>query len=456
MAKLKRYAYPILIGLTVMTYGCQTTTHAEAKLQAHGRWNQMRGRVKQGLAEQQFEARLFEDAIVTITEAISLDPHQPDAYALLTRANLELGKPASAQTALDAARHAGIDSADLIYLHGVILEQRGYIQTAHARYTQARKLEPKNVDFLVAEVECLVALDRAPEAFELLEENADRLDDDGTVMALAAHVATQLGDVDGAIRWYRRALIAQSGRGQGWETRAVSTLSSRLPSDFSEDRINGTPATAGCRLIREELGRLLVDQRRCAEAVGVLTPLTHPEVDTDANGVTRRALATCHLLLGDPASARSVLLEYAGTHLDDTLAQLLLAKAAIATGDLVTALRAVDAVQQREPARPELWLVRATVNWSRGRFTAAASDLHDVLQNDPDDVDAHCLLAEVLRAQKRVDAARTHFQRALKIEPDCAWAAAGLESLRKVLPTPEPASPKLTSAESEAVPADSR
>jgi len=456
MAKLRRYTYPILIGLTVMTYGCQTTSHAEAKLQAQERWNQMRGRVKHGLAEQQFEAGLFEDAIVTVTEAISLDPYQPDAYALLARANLELGKPASAQRALDAARGAGLESADLTYLHGVILEQRGHIEAAHARYAVARKLDPRNVDFLVAEVECLVALDRVPEALELLNGNVDRLDDDGTVMALAAHVATELGDVDAAIRWYRRALITQSGRGEGWETYAPSTPPSHLSPGMSEAARDAVSATVDCRLIREELGRLLADQGRCVEAVDVLTPLTHSAADVGANGVTRRALATCHLLLDDPASARSVLLEYAGTHRDDTLAQLLVAKAAIATGDLVTALRAVHAAEEREPDRPELWLVRATVNWKRGRFAAAATDLRDVLQNDPDDVDAHCLLAEVLRTQKHTDAARSHFHKALKIEPECAWAAAGLKSLHNVAPESQPASPKLTSAESEAVPADPR
>jgi hypothetical protein len=38
-------------------------------------------------------------------------------------------------------------------------------------------------------------------------------------------------------------------------------------------------------------------------------------------------------------------------------------------------------------------------------------------------------LAEVLLAQERREAARRHFHRARQIDPHCAWAGAGLESL---------------------------
>ena len=125
----------------------------------------------------------------------------------------------------------------------------------------------------------------------------------------------------------------------------------------------------------------------------------------------------------------------------------MLAKAAIATNDVVTALRAVHQVESREPHRPELWLVRAAVQWKRGNLASAASDLYDVLQNNPHDVEAHCLLAEVLNAQGRAVAAGTHFARAQKIDPSFEWAAEGLKSLRRAQrrDTEEP-SARLTSA----------
>ncbi|UCC32497.1 MAG: tetratricopeptide repeat protein [Phycisphaerales bacterium] len=392
-----RNAQLVLISLAVMTTACSTLTHSDARQQGRQRWNQVRGRVKCQLAEQQYQAGLFEDAMRTITESLALDPNQVDAYALLARANLELGKPASAQRVLDAAQRVGVTSADLIYLQGVILEQRDDVQAAIEEYAQARALDPNNVDYLVAQAECLVALNRPAAAFELLDEHADRFDDEGTVSTLAAHIAALLGNVEEASKRYERALVTYEGS----------------------------------RLIAEELGRLLVRARRYEQALAVLGPLAaKSNGNGEGDGAVRRALATCYLATGDSASAKHVLSDYAASHPDDTLAQLLLAKAAIATNDALTALRAVDLAQQHEPDRPELWFVRAAVRWKRGNLVAAASDLYDVLQNNPEDVEANCLLAEVLRGQGQLTAARTYFERALELDPACAWAAEGLKSLR--------------------------
>lgn len=440
---LTRCAYAVALGLALMTMSCRTMGHSDAKLEAQQRWNHMRARVKQGLATQQFEGGLFDETVHTLIESMALDANQADAYALLARANLELGKLASAQRALATAEGLGISSAELIYLQGVILEQRGQLEAAAARYAEARRLSPDSVDFLIAEAESLVTLGSPAAALGLLDEHADRLDDDGTIPALAAHISALLGDTDGAVRRYRQALVAHQGVTVSARAHAGARIPSRTASQWSEIGTLSPDAV----LIAAELGRLLVRGGRYEEALSVLRPLVDAEADIEPGGAVRRALASCHLALGDPTSARRVLSEYAPAHPADAHAQLLLAKAAIAIGDIITALRAVDLVRQREPDRPELWLLRATVNWKRGRLGAAASDLYDFLQNNPDDVDAHCLLAEVLRAQQRVEAARTHFERALQINPDFRWAIAGLKALNRVRrAAPDPPSAKLTAA----------
>ena len=110
-------------------------------------------------------------------------------------------------------------------------------------------------------------------------------------------------------------------------------------------------------------------------------------------------------------------------------------------------MRAVNAAHQREPHKSEVQLMRAVVQWKRRDFGGAAGSLFNLLSNNPEDVEAHCLLAEVLSARDQVEAARGHFEQALKIAPNCAWAAAGLNSLPKETPpTPQPPTTKLTSA----------
>ena len=129
------------------------------------------------------------------------------------------------------------------------------------------------------------------------------------------------------------------------------------------------------RLVAQELGMLLVRAGRYEEALAVLSPVVESAAAPESCGATRRALAICHLAMGDPTSAKLVLRDYARQHPKDTLAQLLLAKSALATGDTLTALRAVDLVEQREPDHPELWLVRAALRWKRGDLAGAATDL---------------------------------------------------------------------------------
>lgn len=403
----------VIIAATVLGTGCATVPMSEATDQAHQRWDRMRGRVQLQLAEQEFRAGLFDDAAKTALESIALDPTSPGPYVVAVMAQLERGKPASAQELLAEADRMEVASTELSYLTGVLLEQRGELADALALYRRARTLQPKSVDYLVAEAECLVALGRSAEALALLDESVDGVDERGTVHALAAHIAALNHSTKEALRRYGKAVAAG----------------------------------ANDRVIAEEMGRLLVEAHRWEEALAVLEPLDVESDDAGTNGAVRKALAKCHLALGDGLSAKRLLKDFALRHPADAPAQLLLAKASLAAGDIVTALRAIDAARQYAPDWPEVWFVRAAIHWKRGSFPSAASDLFDVLANDPRDIEAHCLLAEVLGAQKHIEAAKEHFHRALELDPECAWAAAGLKALTRADATvPSSAESRLTAA----------
>jgi len=133
--------------------GCQTLHHDKDKQEAQQHWQEVRGRFKYQLARQQYEGGLFSDAVITATEAISLDPKEANAYAVLARANLELGQPAAATAALDAAEQSGLTTSALTYMRGVIFEQRGDLTAALDRYRQARSHDPFEVDYFLAEIE---------------------------------------------------------------------------------------------------------------------------------------------------------------------------------------------------------------------------------------------------------------------------------------------------------------
>ena len=385
----------VSIGLALFLSACRMNQHAADKHHAEQRWNEVRGRVKYQLAFQQYSNGRFEDAAGTIAEALSLEPARADSYAMLAKCHLEMDRPASAQKALDMAERRGAESADLHYMQGVLLERRDRLTEAIQEYAKAQSLDHSKIDYLIALVESLVSEGHIPKATSVLEENASRVDDDGSLAVLSAYIALMTDQVEVAAAHLRSALA------------------------------HGTKSD----LVRLELGRNLVGMHRCREALPLLRPLLDRFDETELDGVLRRAAAVCHIDEGEPGEAKRILSGYAKRHPHDAAAQLLLAKAAIAGGDSMTALAAVTRAEQESPHHPEVLFVRAVIHWKRGESDAAARLLDAIIDQSPEDVDAHCLLAEVRLLQDHRDSARDHFERALRIDPACAWAEAALRTI---------------------------
>ena len=392
---MKNISY--LIILLMLASGCQTLTHKQATTNAQKRWGAVRASMKFRLAKQHYDSGLLQDAAATAIEALALDPSIAGAYVVLAQAQFQLGKTMSALQTLDIADEAGLDSAALNYVRGIILEDRGKSEEALDAFGRARLRDPENIDYLVAQVECLVILGRMDKALRIVEQADDRLSSDGSLSALAAHIKAANGEDEAATPLYRDAL-----------------------------RSNGVS-----RVVAEELGVRLARSGQCEESLAVLTPIVSSTPIDEVGGFVLRSLASCHLSLGDATSARRLIETYAASHASDALAQVLLAKAALADGDYLTALTSVDRARLADPYHPEILLIRATIQWRRRRYESAAADLYDLLADQGEDADIHCLLGEVLSATGRLDAAHDQFEQALLLDPESLWANAGLEALAK-------------------------
>lgn len=378
-----------------MVTACQSTPHATDKKNAERRWSEVRGRVKHQLAVQQYEGGLFEEARETITEALGLDPTRTASYVLLARSSLELNKPASAQRAIQLARHAGLQSPALNYLQGVLYEQRNELDEATAQYEIAHAGDPAQLDYLIAYVESLATAGETERARTVLGKGAGQVDDDGSVAVLSAYLALLAGKTDEATAHLQVAA-------------ALATKSDVVVLD---------------------LGRLLTRGGRYREAIAVLQPLLDQPGEVPMESTLRRVLAECHLNQGDARRAKEALADYAPYHVEDVAAQVLLAKASIADGDIVTALTAVTAAEKLHARHPEVRLVRAILLWKRGDLQSAESMLRELVQDSPTDADLHCLLAEVFLDQHETDAARASLRQALEIDPNLEWANAALARL---------------------------
>lgn len=387
--RMTKHASTIIAACLALALGaCQNKSHQAAKQDAQEHWGRVRAGVKLQLARQQFASASFEASVVTSSEVLGLDPAQTEAYLLLARSYLELGRLPEASNALDAAEQRKLSSPALTYTRGVLMERKDRWDEALPFYQAARAQDPAQIDYLIAEAECLVALHRVDEAVALVEEQRDHFGFDPSLSMLSGHLSMMTGDRDAAVKWYGQAATA-------------------LPDSADAAEAYGLALFAG---------------RRYMEAAAVLRPLVEKDQASSAGGAVFRALAACEMQAGRPEPARQLLLGHTERFPSDGEALLLLAKASLMTDDEMTALRCVHQVQQLDPGNAEAWLVRATLQFKRRDLTAAEASLGHVLARRPDDVDALCMLGEVQSAQGHGDAARLRFRRALEIDPQCAWA----------------------------------
>lgn len=386
--------------LILPAVGCQALKQRPAEQKAEERWNTVRARMKLQLAAQQADRGQFEESIAGATEAIALDPNNSEAYVLAAKAHLEFGRLASAEQIITAAAARNLNSPDLIYLNGVLLEQRGQLDAAVQCFGQALALGPAKLDYLIAEAECLVALARPEEALALLETKAHAFDDDAGLPTLAGRTALLLDRHDDAVRWFRQALT-------------------RNPASPSVSR---------------ELGLLLARMSRCREAIPILEPLTRNETEQAASGSVHRALAACYLVLDDPASAIATLAPYLDQHPVDASGQLLAAQAALATGDLLGVARYLHLAEKHGAAPAVVAFLRGVLASRQGDYRMAAEHLDRVLALDPSDSDAACLLGDALHVVGDLSGAVDAYSRALHAAPGSRWAEAGLARVRPIAP----------------------
>ena len=336
---------------------------------AQQHWDQVRGRMKYQLARQQYDAGRPEEAARTVQEAIAMDPEFPPGYVLMTRCCLETGDLKAASATLATARDRQLQSAGLAYLQGVLSELEHDHDTALAAFQAARKLDPAQVDFIVAEAECLVAMDRAEQALQVLEAYRETDDANGTLDSLRARIAVLSGDIEMADPAYRTAVRKSD---DPW-----------LTFDYSV---------------------FLLQRGRLEEARSLLEPLVVRLPEGFPEGPVVRALARCRLALGDVIPAVRELGEYLRKSPEDTEAQLLMATASVAGRKHSLALRACHVVLQQDPENTEALMLETIVHLRESRLQAADETLSHVLRINPKDEVARQTYAAV---QRRIRPDRT-------------------------------------------------
>ncbi len=391
---IQNIALLIGIGLAAATIGGCSLSHQQRREKAENHWNEVRGKIKLQLARQQYEHGLVDESVGYLEEALGWDTNNVDAFMLLAECRLAQGRIQAAQRAIEQAYELDSQNAKVLSVRGMVAERTKRFADALQDYRAARAIDDTEVSYLIAEAECLVAMDKSQEALGLLETTKLYYDNNPSLLALSGEIALRLGDREAAEQAFRAVLAAG----------------------------HYTP------VIAEEYALLAVRSHRFSEALTVLQPLFEKHGDQMAPSVVR-AVAKCMLELNRPEGVKMTLREVLKKNPDDYAAWILLAKAGIKSNDMSTARRGAGNAERLSPNDPQTLLIVAYVKMREKNYAMASRALNKLVAQNDRDVLAHCLLGLVSLKTEDLVAARESYERALAIDPDCHWARTALKRL---------------------------
>jgi len=377
------------------------STDRREEAQAH--WNNIRGGVKTQMAEEHLKAGRLAEAERALEEALAVSPSAPQVYVLATRLRLEQGRLAEAKQAIRRAAALTSDDAEVPYLRGRIAEHYGELETAAEHYAHALQLAPNNADYLIAEAEALVGLDRPIEALALLEPRTADFEQDAEIQRLAARVSRLIGLRGPAVEHAQAAV--------------------RIT--------NSSPMTVA------ELGEMLSWAERYDEAIDVLSAMlesakqdsSKDEAAPPTISPASHCLARCYLETKQPGEAMRVLRRVVHRGEASALTWHLSARAALAMGNVDEAAQALAKRGAIGPRDAGELLFSALVSLRRGRADEALATAKQAVALNEQDAVAQCMVGEAAAAAGKTDEAREAYETALMLAPEMPAALNRLDAI---------------------------
>jgi len=191
--------------------GCES--HATQKKAAADRWDKATSRMKLPLAERQYKSGSYQQATETVRQCLKADPDNPQVQLLYGKILLASGRRSKASEQFELALKSDKKLAEGWYWMGVVAEESRDYDRACEHYIEASLLEPSNVDYILAVVDVLVALNKSEQAVKLLNAKMKALPHNVSLKVAAADLVLREGDTKRAIRLYERValLVDDSG-----------------------------------------------------------------------------------------------------------------------------------------------------------------------------------------------------------------------------------------------------
>lgn len=379
-------AFLLLLGV----FGCQPQSKTPTSRElANQEWNSARARVLISLANEQYKSGSFEKCRKTIAEAIKLSENDPALHILIAKLDIEQGQFESAERELAMVRKLAPNEAEAWYLSGVIYQRWRKPDLAREYYSEASARSPAELAYVLAEAEMLVALDRSPDALELLLKKIAYFEHSGAIRDAAAQLLMQSDRISDAIAVFREAVI------------------------LSED----DPG------IRRRLAMALFVHHEYADCASILSRLLDDPACA-GRGELLLALGRCQLQLNQPRDARDTLTRLSQLQPNNAIAWRELGEASLKCTDLQQAGIALTHSSAIDARDPQTQILLGYVRLRESRFADAHQAFADAVSQGKPDVTALCLLGYCSQMMGNTDDAVASYAQALALEPKDEFATA--------------------------------
>jgi Flp pilus assembly protein TadD len=370
-----------LLALCVASCGPSKKDPSQKEL-ATREWNSARANVLGSLATDQYKSGNLDKARETVREALKLMPDSAPLHILSAKIAIESGQVELAEQELRTARERAPNEAEAYYLSGVVYQRWQKPQTAYEFYKQASARSPAELPYLLAQAEMLVAMDRMPEAMELLQTKVTYFEHSGAIRDAVGQMLMQAGRPKDAAAMFREASI------------------------LSENDLT----------VRERLALALYASKEYRDATEVLARLV--QEPTYAKRADLFAiLGDCQLQEGHAREARQTF--ETATQLDaySVNAWQCLGRAAMESGDLKRAEISLNHAIALDRNRAETHLLIGYLRVRQNRYKDALAAFQKASTIEPGDTVTLCMVGYALEKLGRSGEALQFYSRALKIKP---------------------------------------